>query len=745
MARWLSAFAWLSGLALLLIVVIVLQKPRIDSDILALMPQSDTRIDSVETHFFAANKQQVMFSITGDNAKQVHDRLNNWLIDNGLNARFNVPKIDTLSQFYAPYAGRLLSEDYRAAIENQHTFSAFYYQKLSQIADPFVSATINLDASLSLASFLTEQMQKLQTFNLKENRLTVSYQDAKYYLLFAQIKDNAFGIEQAQQLSTSIKQQLQQLAVDFPHTKVRYSGALFHTSANASQAKYEMTLFGTLSLVALIAMIVLVFRSGIALWLASLTVMSAILGGAAVLLAVFAQVHILTLVFAVTLIGIAIDYSFHGMLDLSSSEQKGYSRGLKLALLLSLLTTSLGYASLFFSPMLLLAQVGVFVVAGLFSAWLCTLLITRQWQHQIIIAASILNIADKLKVSLQSLLQLRRYVIIAFVGLIAACYLYTPISLNNDVRLLNASPQALIANEAFHLSLLGRDTGQIMIMFADDEQALLEQLTTFKAAVKLRSPDAKLNLLSDLLPSKVMQKRNSALVEEKQKQGVFTALENMTGQPFTASTKTLTLDTLLTSPLAPLIAQQVMQGDEFVASWFMVTDVTESVLAEFASADPQLLSYNKVALLSEGLTHYSHSLLITLGCAIVLAAFLFAWRFKMKCAIKQSAVLVLTIAIILSLCSVIQGSLSIFNLLGSLLVMALSIDYLVFYQINQLSRENIIAISLSAASSMWVFGMLAMSITPAIYSFGLTIMIGLVTIFVLAPLTLEVPKSKENR
>lgn len=745
MARWCIAFAWLLGLALLLAVVIALQKPHIDSDILALMPQSDTRLDSVEAHFFAGNKQQVMFSITGPHAEQVHDKLNDWLIANDLPARFNVPRIDALSQFYAPYAGRLLSEEYRGALETQTTFSTFYYQKLSQIADPFVSATINLDASLSLGSFLAEQMQNLQTFNLEKNRLTAFHNDAKYYLLFAQISDNAFGINEAELLTASIAQQLKQLSADFPQTTVRYSGAVFHTSANASQAKYEMALFGTLSLLALITMIVWVFRSSVALWLASLTVMSAILGGAAVLLAVFSQVHILTLVFAVTLIGIAIDYSFHGMLDLCSGERKGYSRGLKLALLLSLLTTSLGYASLYFSPMLLLAQVGVFVVAGLFSAWLCTLFITQQWQHQLIIAAPIINIADKLKVSLLGLLQLRRYAIAASVGLITVCYLHTPVSLNNDVRLLNASPQALIENEAFHLSLLGRDNGQIMIMFADDEQALLEQLTTFKTALQLQSPDAELNLLSDLLPSIAMQERNSALVKAKYRQGVFTPVENMTGQPFTASTKTLTLDTLLTSPLAPLITQQVMQGDEFVASWFMVTDVPESVLAEFASADPQLLSYNKVALLSEGLTHYSHSLLITLGCAILLAALLFAWRFKIKCAFKQTAVLMLTIAIILSLCSVLQGSLSIFNLLGSLLVMALSIDYLVFYQINQLSRENIIAISLSAASSMWVFGMLAMSITPAIYSFGLTIMIGLVTIFVLAPLTLAVPKSKENR
>ncbi|CAM3783329.1 MULTISPECIES: hypothetical protein [Pseudoalteromonas] len=744
MARRFIAFAWLLALVLLLTVVIVLQKPQIDSDILALMPQSDTRIDNVEAHFFADNKQQIMFSITGKHAKQAHDKLNEWLIANDLPARFNVPRIDVLSQFYAPYAGRLLSQEYRAALESQQAFNTFYYQKLSQLADPFVSTTIHLDTSLSLGSFLAQQMQTLQTFNLEENRLTVLHNDAKYYLLFAQINDNAFGIEQAQQLTASIEQQLSQLAVDFEQTTVRYSGAVFHTSANASQAKYEMTLFGTLSLLALITMIIWVFRSSVALWLASLTVLSAILGGATVLLMAFSEVHILTLVFAVTLIGIAIDYSFHGMLDLSSGQANGYSRGVKVALLLSLLTTSLGYASLYFSPMLLLAQVGVFVVAGLFSAWLCTLLITQQWQHQLIIAAPIINIANKLKKILLCWLKLRRYVLLASVLLIALCYLHTPVSFNNDVRLLNASPQTLIENEAFHLSLLGRGNGQIMIMFADDEQALLKQLASFKTTLSLQYPDATVNVLSDLLPSAAMQMRNSALVKEKQQQGFFTEVENMTGQPIIVSTKVLTLDSLLTSPLAPFIEQQVMISDEFVASWFMVTDVPTRVLAESASADPHLLVYNKVALLSEGLAHYSHSLLITLGCAILLAGFLFAWRFGVVCAFKQMAVLAVTIAIILSLCSVLQGSLSIFNLLGSLLVMALSIDYLIFYQVNQLSRENIIAISLSAVSSMWVFGMLAMSITPAIYSFGLTIMIGLIAIFILAPLTLAMPKRKEK-
>ena len=94
-------------------------------------------------------------------------------------------------------------------------------------------------------------------------------------------------------------------------------------------------------------------------------------------------------------------------------------------------------------------------------------------------------------------------------------------------------------------------------------------------------------------------------------------------------------------------------------------------------------------------------------------------------------------------CNAIQGSLSLFNMLGALLVVALAIDYLVFYQINKLQPKNILAISLSAASSMWVFGMLSASSTPAIFSFGLTVMVGILAVYILSPLSV-LPSQKEG-
>jgi len=188
----------------------------------------------------------------------------------------------------------------------------------------------------------------------------------------------------------------------------------------------------------------------------------------------------------------------------------------------------------------------------------------------------------------------------------------------------------------------------------------------------------------------------------------------------------------------------VISNNTLTASWFMVTGVNKSELMDLANADPDLIVYDKVAMISEGLSHYSNSLLVTLAIAITFALLLFSVKFGFETACKQTLVLVLTTAAVLLLCSALQSQLSIFNLLGCLLILALAIDYLVFYQVNNLSSSNVLAISLSAASSMWVFGMLAVSKTPAIFSFGLTVLVGLICIYIFAPLSIELPKNKEK-
>jgi predicted exporter len=91
------------------------------------------------------------------------------------------------------------------------------------------------------------------------------------------------------------------------------------------------------------------------------------------------------------------------------------------------------------------------------------------------------------------------------------------------------------------------------------------------------------------------------------------------------------------------------------------------------------------------------------------------------------------------------GHLNIFNLLAVLLILALAIDYVIFYQEHGLQRNTVLAITLSAISSALVFGVLALSVTPAVESFGLTVMFGILLVFLLAPLSAKQVESLGTR
>ena len=128
-----------------------------------------------------------------------------------------------------------------------------------------------------------------------------------------------------------------------------------------------MSFYGGLSMLAIVLLFLLVFRSLKPLLLAVLVLSVAVSCGLAALLFFFPQPHILSLVFATTLIGIAIDYSFHGML--AANHARSTFSAMLPSLALGLLTTLLGYLALLWLPFSLLQQVAVFMLAGLVAAF----------------------------------------------------------------------------------------------------------------------------------------------------------------------------------------------------------------------------------------------------------------------------------------------------------------------------------------------------------------------------------------
>ena len=84
---------------------------------------------------------------------------------------------------------------------------------------------------------------------------------------------------------------------------------------------------------------------------------------------------------------------------------------------------------------------------------------------------------------------------------------------------------------------------------------------------------------------------------------------------------------------------------------------------------------------------------------------------------------------------VINSSFNLFSALALFLVFGIGIDYGLFYAESKKRSPYIyLAIGLSAMTTFLSFGLLSLSATPAIHAFGLTMLSGILTVFVLSPI-----------
>lgn len=148
----------------------------------------------------------------------------------------------------------------------------------------------------------------------------------------------------------------------FPSVSVAACGVPLHTAVTAGNCKREINALSIFSFVFIALLSVFAFRSvrWIPLLAASLAV--AALAGAAALLALFSEIHLMTVVFGTTVMGLVIDYSFHWLL--ADARRAAVTRNLAV----SWLTTEISLVPLMVSSLPVLRQSAVFLGVGLAAA-----------------------------------------------------------------------------------------------------------------------------------------------------------------------------------------------------------------------------------------------------------------------------------------------------------------------------------------------------------------------------------------
>ncbi|WP_392339337.1 MMPL family transporter [Moritella marina] len=748
---------------------------QIETNILSLLPTDNQALSSpiaasqkhdinqAKSALFQQANQRVFVAISGGQAMPAYQQLAKTIstFDGIENEAMTVPDIKDIVAFYQPYRDSVMTDDYQAllaapqttlttaqdqaTLTTAHAINNFVLGKLTQVSDPFVSGSLAIAPRLNLADFLATGLAQLQAFETEQGIIVVNKDGLKHYIMPIKVAVDGFSIKQTQAFSQQLQAEFQLLATQFD-VDVLYSGVLFHTAESSQQAEFEMSTFGVISLLAVLLMILAVFRSAKPVNLALIVLAISVVYGLTAVVTLFNQLHLLTLVFAVTLIGIVIDYCFHAFVSfsvISTSKSQGGIKSIRTALCLGFITTALGYAALIMSPLSLLSQVAVFMIFGLLGALLTVLLLLPYFNltGKISVTPSVWTLTDKLNVWLTKRHQQRRLIFVVLsLGLVSAIVI-DDINFNDDIRLLNSSPAFLIENEIKMAKLMGYQHSQRIVITADDSETLLQRQETLLAQL-VTQPDLTVKSMASLLPSVAKQQANNALLKSAEQQQVFELGLATLGLADTVDKfKPLTLDAFNAGPLQALSAVYIYQyqmrdDNEKYALWVETAGVAlNDALQQWIGAQADMSIDNKPAEVTAALSHYRQALLLLFAGAIVVVTIVLCLRFGLGQGLLGLLSIVVSAGGALLLTQLSLGHLNIFNLLAVLLILALAIDYVIFYQEHGLQANTVLAITLSAISSALVFGVLALSVTPAVESFGLTVMFGILLVFVLAPLS----------
>ncbi|MDR0564483.1 MAG: hypothetical protein LBG78_06055, partial [Azoarcus sp.] len=371
------AWAWLACL-LAAACFLIFKQPwvgRVDTDLLALLPHDERRpvLESALKALSAQGEKQLVLLVSAQDEPATREAaaVVRRAMD-GLGLADTSSTVAFPGDFYAAYQDGLLTDADSLWLENATPEAAtaraisLAYSMVPQGTLPWQRDPYgffgNWLKSLSEASPLRPSGGELMVTHGKRSWAALTYS----------LPRSAFDSDFQQALETRLGIARERIHERFG-TEAQFlrAGVVLHAAAATRQAQGEMSLIGLGSLIGTFLLIGLVFQSLRALKLIAVSLVSGTAIAVAAIFLCFGHVHLVTLVFGASLIGVAVDYAilvFAQHLGNEESRQARFKRLLP-TLCAALLTPVLAYLALALTPFPGLKQMAVFAVCGIFGAW----------------------------------------------------------------------------------------------------------------------------------------------------------------------------------------------------------------------------------------------------------------------------------------------------------------------------------------------------------------------------------------
>ena len=660
---------------------------------------------------------------------------------------FSPDQLRKLGTLYFPHRAGLLSPaDREALLANRGQELA--ERALAQIAGPGGIADARLlktDPFLLLPSFLLSLPFPATRLTLDDGMLSRQDETGTHILLPAKLLADPFDLKVQEAIVAAINRYEAALGASERPT-IRRLGAVFFAEAGARKAIDESTWLAALSLAGTILLVLLVFR-GMRPLLHNLMVIAAgVICGLSTCLLVFGEVHVAVLLFGVGLVGIAADYGFYYTATAFSAGEKTPGERLREilpGLSMALLIAVLGYGALALAPFPGLRQIAVFSAIGLIGSclttvlWLPLLQARRAPRH----APQTLHVVAGLA---RLWTDARwRALRLGFCGCLALIVLtgFGRIGFDDDIRKLQPLDASLSAEQAVIAALTGLNltTQYLLIEAESDERALQieEQIAPTLGEWQKSGLIGAAQSPAAYVPSPARQDDNRSLQREKlvepfleqllealglQAEDVVAAPEGALGLAAALDNRSIPfLNELVLAPGLHVVTLQGVSGSEGIRRGIAGT-------AGVKFADP-------TADLSALLGLYRVRALALLALSVAGIFVLATWRYGLLGAVRALAPSLTALAVAPCALALLGYPLTFFTVMAMVLLLSFTMDYSVFCAEARAEDQPIalLAVWMAALATVLSFGVLALSSTPAVASFGLTILLGVSLAGLLAP------------
>jgi predicted exporter len=628
-------------------------------------------------------------------------------------------------------------------------YSAFSGPKLGSFRD---------DPFGLFAGWVQERAQETPV-RPRDGLLFVADAKAQFVLMPMTIKPSAFSLSAQDRIIPLLEQAAAAAKAAAPQVEVIQAGVILHAAAAGKQASAEVHTIGVGSLIGIIMLTWLSFRSLRPIFLILLSIGTGFLGALSLCWLMFGQIHLLTLVFGASLIGVAQDYGLYFLCNRLAADPTLSSAQLMRRLLpglgLTLLAAVIGYMGLALTPFPGLRHMAAFSALGLVFAWMTVVC----WFPSLIGPGTLKNGAlarhysatlgrwPRIRMNGMSLGLLALFVMVSALG-------WSRLGVNDDIRSLQTPPKHLVADQIKLGKLLDAPTPvQYYLVRGATAETVLQREEALKRRLDPLIKEGRISgyqALSNWVPSMQVQATRRALVQDTllRDGGPLSALAREIGEDaewvsatrkhLESNSEALTVAHFLTTPPSePWRHLWLGEQGGVHASIVAVRGLSLASLPQLKQAADGMEGVqwvDKVAEISSVLGRYRQYMgWVVLGAYLLVFLVLLpryrgnAWRVVAPTAIASIA----TLAIL----GFAGQQLQMFHILALMLLLGVGIDYGIFMQEDADRRDTPwLAVGLSAVSTVLSFGLLGLSQTPALRAFGLTMLIGVMLAWLVVPI-----------